>query len=161
MYLGIIPRWTRVLLRRIIRRVIFHVNAQRERHPRGRRRRALAELSGWAICTPTTDVSQEFFVPDKRRNHDPPRVRPVVERPSSIESYRWLSPRIRGGDICRREYEDRLPNAATRVDGPFTREAWLAGNIYIENIKWWIHRLILIYYRFFMDEALKRILKYW
>lgn len=36
-YLGIIPRWTRVLLRRIIRRVIFHVNAQRERHPGGRR----------------------------------------------------------------------------------------------------------------------------
>lgn len=62
----------------------------------------------------------------------------------SIKSYRWW---FWDADICWREYEDRLPNATTRVDDSFTRKAWLADNIYIKNIKWWIHRLILIYFQ--------------
>jgi len=62
----------------------------------------------------------------------------------SIKSYRWSSRWFWDGDIYRREY-DRLPNAATRIDDSFTEKTWLANNIYVKNIKWWIQRLILIY----------------
>lgn len=88
-------------LRRIIRRVIFHVNAQRELPPFGGMTHFRAELYLVRLSAHVgADVPQEFLVFDKRRRiMNPHELDQVVERVLDRELPLIVANGARGSDI--------------------------------------------------------------
>lgn len=97
-------------LRRIIRRVIFHVNAQRELPPFEGMTYVRTELYLVRLSADVgTDVPQEFLVPDKRRRimnpHEPDRSLKGSRSEATVDRCQWFEVAISVGT-----YKNRLPN---------------------------------------------------